>query len=102
MSLQSFVPNFKIQFQVVPEKSLTEKQFTHTHTDTQTLLQKRQKLYTPLYTSYTGGINIKTFEIFEEKEKTNQKNFNRKKVIKDHLKARHSLNQRAYTQRSTD
>ena len=42
-----FVPNFIILCQAVPEKSLTEKKFTHTHTRTQTSSQKRQKLYTP-------------------------------------------------------
>ena len=42
-----FVPNFIILCQAVPEKSLTEKKFTHTHARTQTSLQKRQKLYTP-------------------------------------------------------
>ena len=44
-----FVPNFKILGSVVPQKSLTKKKFTHkpTHTHTQTLLLKRQKLYTP-------------------------------------------------------
>ena len=46
-----FVPNFKILGQVVPEKSLTEKKFTNTHTE------KAKTIY-PLYTSYTGGINI--------------------------------------------
>ena len=48
-----FVPNFKILGPVVPEKSLTKKKkFTHTHTE------KAKTIY-PLYTSYTGGINIK-------------------------------------------
>ena len=42
-----FVPNFKILGQVVAEKSLTEKKFTDRQTNTQTLGQKRQKLYTP-------------------------------------------------------
>ena len=43
------VPNFKILGTVVPEKSLTKKRFTHTHTE------KAKTIY-PLYTSYTGGI----------------------------------------------
>ena len=42
-----FVPNFKFLGQVVAEKSLTEKKFTDRQTKTQTLLQKRQKLYNP-------------------------------------------------------
>ena len=46
-----FVPNFKILGQVVAEKSLTKKKFTHTHTQT----EKAKTIY-PLYTSYTGGI----------------------------------------------
>ena len=52
-----FVPNFKILGPVVFEESLIEKKFTHTHTHThpntqihtQTLSQKRQKLYTSMY-----------------------------------------------------
>ena len=48
-----FVPNFKIIVQVVAEKSLTKKKFTHIHTHTQT--EKAKTIY-PLYTSYTGGI----------------------------------------------
>ena len=47
-----FVANFKILGRVVPEKSLTEKKFTHR----QTLLWKRRKLHTPQYTSYAWGI----------------------------------------------
>ena len=56
-----FVPNFKILGQVVSEKSLTEKKFTDRHTDTQTSAVRTEKAKTvyPLYTSYTGGINIK-------------------------------------------
>ena len=42
-----FVPNFKILGAVVPEKSLTKKKSLHTDTHRQTLLRKRQKLYTP-------------------------------------------------------
>ena len=45
-----FVPNFKILGQVVTEKSLTKKMFTHTN--------GKSKNYIPLYTSYTGGITI--------------------------------------------
>ena len=52
LSLPSFVPNFKILGQVVPEKSLTEKSLqTHKRTE------KAKPIY-PLYTSYTGGINM--------------------------------------------
>ena len=47
-SLPSFVLNFRILSQVVAEKSLTEKK-VYRQTDRQTLLQKRQKLYTPIY-----------------------------------------------------
>ena len=53
LSLPSFVPNFKILGQAVPEKSLTKK-FTHRNTNTFT--EKAKTIY-PLYTSYTGGIN---------------------------------------------
>ena len=63
-SLSSFVPNIRIQTQVVAVKSLTEKSLQtvrqrnkHTHTDKQTQLQKRQKLNTP-YILRTGGIKI--------------------------------------------
>ena len=42
-----FVSNFIILCQAVPEKSLTEKKFTHTRAHTHTSSQKRQKLYTP-------------------------------------------------------
>ena len=44
-----FVPNFKFLSQVVSEKSLTEKVYTHTDTQTHKLtsVRKRQKLYTP-------------------------------------------------------
>ena len=41
-SLPSFVPNFRILSQVVPEKSFTEKSL-----HTQTYFRKKQKLYTP-------------------------------------------------------
>ena len=51
MSLPSFIPNFKILGQVVPEKSLTEKK-VYKHTE------KAKTIY-PLYTLYTGGIIIK-------------------------------------------
>ena len=54
------VPNFKILGTVVPEKSLTKKKFTHTHTQTH---GKAKTIY-PLYTSYTGG--IKNHMIFIE------------------------------------
>ena len=43
-----FVPDFKILGREVPEKSLTEKMFTQRHMHRQTLLWKRQKLYTPI------------------------------------------------------
>ena len=49
-----FVPNFKILSQVVSKKSLTEKKFT----DKQTSVQKRQKLYTPIYFIYRGYRNM--------------------------------------------
>ena len=54
-----FVPNFIILCQAVPEKSLTEKKFTHTHTHarTQTSSQKRQKLYTPYILRICRGYN---------------------------------------------
>ena len=47
-----FVPNFKILSQVVSEKSLTEKKFTHTQTNIRT--EKAKTIY-PLYTLYAGG-----------------------------------------------
>ena len=52
LSLQSFVPNFKILCQVVPEKSLTEKSL-HRHTN---IVTEKAKTIYPLYTSYTEGI----------------------------------------------
>ena len=59
LSLPSFVPNFKILSQVVPEKSLTGKKvYKHTHTE------KAETIY-PLYTSYTRGINIIKFILFD-------------------------------------
>ena len=60
LSLPSFVPNFKILGQVDPEKSLKEKKFTDRQTDTQTLLQKRQKPNNP-YTLRKPGV-LKTNE----------------------------------------
>ena len=52
-----FVLNFKILSQVVPEKSLTEKSLqTDKQTNILTSLLKKQKLYIPLYTTYTVGI----------------------------------------------
>ena len=44
-SYPTFVPNFKIVGAVIAEKSLTKKKVNNTHE--QTLLWKRQKLYTP-------------------------------------------------------
>ena len=54
-SLSSFVPNFRFISQIVAEKSLTEKKFTDNQTNKQTKLQKRQKLYTPIY--FVPGYN---------------------------------------------
>ena len=48
--------------QVVPEKSLTEKKFTHKHTE------KAKTIY-PLYTSYTGGINMKALGLMVSEKK---------------------------------
>ena len=47
-----FVPNFKILGQVVPEKSLTEKKFTHKHTH-----GKSKNYIPPIYFVY-GGIKM--------------------------------------------
>ena len=54
-----FVPNFTILCQAVPEKSLTEKKFTHTHTHTHThkhLHRKDKNYIPPIYFVYAGGI----------------------------------------------
>ena len=56
MGLRELCP-FKILGSVVPEKSLTKKKFTNIHTHTTTITEKTKTIY-PLYTSYTGGINI--------------------------------------------
>ena len=79
-----FVPNFIILCQVVPEKSLTEKKFTHTHTHTrtQTSSQKIQKLYTPYILRICRGYNNhrlpiatkQSFEIFIELKEIKQRN----------------------------
>ena len=53
---QAFLQNYKILGQVVPEKSLTEKTFTHTLTQTHKHCYRKGKTIYPLYTSYTGGI----------------------------------------------
>ena len=54
LSLPSFVPNFKILGQVVPEKSLTEKKvYKHTHTHTQTH-RKSKNYIPPIYFVYRG------------------------------------------------
>ena len=56
-SYPTFVSSFKILGSEVPEKSLTKKK-VYTRTQTHTQLLKRQKTIYPLYTSYTGGINM--------------------------------------------
>ena len=52
LSLPSFVPNFKILGQVVPEKSLTEKK-VYKHTNTQTH-GKNKNYIPPIYFVYRG------------------------------------------------
>ena len=49
-----FVPNFRIPSQVVSEKSLTEEKV---YRQTNIRTEKAKTIY-PLYTSYTGGINM--------------------------------------------
>ena len=58
-----FVTNFEILRPVAPEKSLKKKMFTHRHTQRQTLLQKRQKLYTP-YVLLMPGVRISIQESY--------------------------------------
>ena len=50
------MPYFKILSAVVPEKSLTNKKFTHTPKHTNTHSYGKDKNYIPLYTLYTGDI----------------------------------------------
>ena len=55
-----FGPNFKIQGQVVSEKSLTKKKvYSQTDRHTNIRREKAKTIY-PLYTSYTGGILVIT------------------------------------------
>ena len=64
-----FVPNLKIIGTVVPEKSLTKKKFTHTHTrKKQKIKQKVSKAHIPPAVAITGHTTLNG-----EKEKwTNQ------------------------------
>ena len=45
ISSPMFVPNLKILDTVVPEKSLTEKKLTHTHTQTNIVTEKTKTIY---------------------------------------------------------
>ena len=49
-------PRFSGSWEIFDEKKKSLHTHTQTHTHTHTQLLKRQKIYTPLYTSYAGGI----------------------------------------------
>ena len=53
LSLPSFVPNFKILSQIVPEKFLMEKQFTHRQTHKH-CYRKGKNYIPPIYFVYQG------------------------------------------------
>ena len=71
MSLPSFVPNFKILGQAVPEKSLTEKK-VYTHTNKQTH-GKSKNYIPPIYFVYRGYNKSLTENFIREKEKWTNK-----------------------------
>ena len=61
-TIQQVIPNVCTKFQNLRFSSSWEifdekKVYTHTHTNSQTLLRKRQKLYTPIYFVYRGYNN---------------------------------------------
>ena len=67
---KKFVLNFKIQSQVVSEKSMTEKKFTDRQKDRHANIstEKAKTIY-PIFTSYTGGINIFTIYVLCKNKK---------------------------------